>query len=117
MAEVDDGVQLALWSDDRNGDRGTRKPGQTEVREPEVRTALRLDGTGRSSPAQSAEVPTNPDELWDIDAVANYLEVPRQTIYAWRQKGYGPPGFRVGRHLRWRAAAVVAWTVERERVQ
>lgn len=117
MAKDDDGVQLALWSDDRNGDRETRKPGQAEVREPEVRTALRLDGTGPSSPTPSAEGPTDPHELWDIDAVAAYLGVPKQTIYGWRQKGYGPPGFWVGKHLCWRAATVIAWIVERERDQ
>jgi len=34
-------------------------------------------------------------ELWDIDNVANYLGVPKQTIYSWRTTGYGPQGFRV----------------------
>ncbi|HEY0640938.1 MAG TPA: helix-turn-helix domain-containing protein [Pseudonocardiaceae bacterium] len=38
-----------------------------------------------------------------------YLKVPVQTIYQWRTKGYGPPGRRVGKHLRFRADAVRAW--------
>src|SRR3546814_5515850 len=34
-------------------------------------------------------------ELWDIDDVASYLGVTKQTIYSWRTTGYGPAGFRV----------------------
>ncbi len=55
--------------------------------------------------------------MWTIDQVANYLWVPKQTIYCWRTSGYGPQGFRVGKHLRWRAATVIAWTVDMERKQ
>jgi hypothetical protein len=40
--------------------------------------------------------------------------VPKQTVYCWRTSGYGPAGFRVGKHLRWRASTVIAWTVEIE---
>ena len=53
-------------------------------------------------------------ELWTIDEVAEYLGVPKQTVYCWRTSGYGPAGFRVGKHLRWRASTVIAWTVEIE---
>ena len=31
-------------------------------------------------------------ELWSIEDVANYLGVPKQTIYSWRHTGYGPKG-------------------------
>lgn len=61
--------------------------------------------------------PTEFSELWTINEVANYLGVPKQTVYCWRTTGYGPQGFRVGKHLRWRAATVIAWTVEIERKQ
>jgi excisionase family DNA binding protein len=54
-------------------------------------------------------------ELWTVDQVADYLGVPKQTIYCWRTTGYGPAGFRVGKHVRWRASTVIAWTVELER--
>ncbi|HEX5917864.1 MAG TPA: helix-turn-helix domain-containing protein, partial [Nocardioides sp.] len=37
-------------------------------------------------------------ELWTIDEVADYLGVPKQTVYCWRTSGYGPAGFRVGKH-------------------
>lgn len=74
------------------------------------------------SPAATATTrrPTTPmefSELWTIEEVANYLGVPKQTIYCWRTSGYGPQGFRVGKHLRWRTATVIAWTVEKERQQ
>jgi predicted DNA-binding transcriptional regulator AlpA len=56
-------------------------------------------------------------ELWDIDDVANYLGVPKQTIYSWRTTGYGPKGIRIGKHLRWRAATVIGWTLGLEQNQ
>lgn len=59
--------------------------------------------------------PTGLGDLWTIDEVASYLGVPKQTVYCWRTTGYGPHGFRVGKHLRWRAATVIAWTVDMER--
>ena len=61
--------------------------------------------------------PMEYQELWGIDEVSNYLGVPKQTIYAWRSTGYGPQGFRVGKHLRWRAATVITWTLDLERRQ
>lgn len=74
----------------------------------------------RRKTTHAASRPTKPmefSELWSIDEVANYLGVPKQTIYCWRTSGYGPQGFRVGKHLRWRAATVIAWTVTMEREQ
>ncbi len=65
-------------------------------------------------PALPAHRPVNPmdhQELWTIDDVANYLGVPKQTIYAWRTSGYGPQGFRVGKHVRWRSSTVITWTL------
>ncbi|MCX4395022.1 AlpA family transcriptional regulator [Streptomyces sp. NBC_01767] len=32
-----------------------------------------------------------------------------ETVYQWRRKHIGPPGFRVGKHLRFDPAAVLAW--------
>ncbi|WP_432877173.1 helix-turn-helix transcriptional regulator [Kribbella sp. CA-245084] len=49
------------------------------------------------------------DPLWDVDQVAAYLGVPKRTLYRWRTLGYGPPGKKVGRHLRYRATDVIAW--------
>jgi len=55
------------------------------------------------------------EDLWDIDDVAAYLGVTKQTTYSERTSGCGPAGFRVGKHLRWRAATV--WTVRLEEGQ
>lgn len=41
--------------------------------------------------------------------IAHYLGVPVRTVYAWRHRGEGPPGFRVGKHVRYRASDVEAW--------
>jgi len=62
-------------------------------------------------PANRSAKPMENQELWDIDDLANYLGVPKQTIYSWRTTSYGPQGFRVGKHLRWRSARVIAWTL------
>ncbi len=53
--------------------------------------------------------------MWGIDDVANYLGVPKQTVYSWRKTGYGPTAIRVGKHLRWRASVVLEWTLAQER--
>jgi excisionase family DNA binding protein len=49
------------------------------------------------------------EPLWTPDDVAQYLGIPVQTLYQWRRKRTGPPGRRVGRHLRYESAAVRAW--------
>jgi len=41
--------------------------------------------------------------------VADYLRVPLRTLYRWRYAGEGPPGYRVGRHLRFRWTDVEEW--------
>ena len=50
--------------------------------------------------------------LWSVEQVAGYLRVPVRTLYAWRTKGVGPPGIRVGRHVRYRCTDVEAWLDE-----
>ncbi len=80
-----------------------------ETPEPRATTAHPRHSAGAQRAAAEA------GELWTIDEVADYLGVPRQTVYRWRTSGYGPAGFRVGKHLRWRASTVIAWTLELER--
>jgi len=41
--------------------------------------------------------------------VAELLGVPVGTLYGWRHRGEGPPGYRIGRHVRYRRAGVEAW--------
>jgi predicted site-specific integrase-resolvase len=47
--------------------------------------------------------------LWTVHDVADYLQVPVQTLYTWRSQGSGPPCGRVGKHLRYDPDEVVAW--------
>jgi len=53
------------------------------------------------------------DRLLTAQDLADYLGVPIATVYAWRHRGHGPPGFRVGRHLRFRMGDVAQWVAKR----
>ena len=41
--------------------------------------------------------------------LASFLGVPLPTIYRWRTHHQGPPGFRIGRHVRYRLEDVHEW--------
>ena len=49
------------------------------------------------------------DRLLTVAELADYLGVPVATLYQWRYRGEGPPGFRVGRHLRYRWSDIQQW--------
>ena len=53
------------------------------------------------------------DRLLTVQDLADYLGVPVATIYAWRHRRQGPPGFRVGRHLRYRWSDIEQWISDR----
>ena len=55
-----------------------------------------------------------PDRYLGPPEVAEILGVPVETIYQWRYKRTGPPGFRVGRHLRFDPRALRRWIEEQE---
>jgi excisionase family DNA binding protein len=55
------------------------------------------------------------DRLLNVEELANYLGVPVATLYQWRYRSEGPPGFRVGRHLRYRWVDVEEWISEQLR--
>ena len=46
---------------------------------------------------------------WTVHDVADYLRISVKTIYKWRLTGDGPVGVRIGKHLRYDPADVVAW--------
>lgn len=48
-------------------------------------------------------------QLLSVDELADYLSIPVATLYTWRHRNEGPPGFRVGRHLRYRRDDVEDW--------
>ncbi len=55
------------------------------------------------------------DRLWSIQDVAAWCQVPIGTLRRWRFDGSGPPGVRLGKHLRYDPADVRAWWAERKR--
>jgi excisionase family DNA binding protein len=104
--------QPALWGDSSPSSMSESGP------QPRRPAAAPRPSRTRSAPLLPTQRPSKPmdySELWTIDDVANYLGVPKQTIYSWRHTGYGPKGFRVGKHLRWRSAVVIAWTLGLEK--
>jgi len=53
------------------------------------------------------------DQLLTVEQLANYLDVPVATLYAWRHRRQGPPSFKAGRHLRYRLGDVEQWIAGR----
>jgi len=53
------------------------------------------------------------EPLISAQELAEYLDVPVATIYAWRYRRQGPPGFRVGRYVRFRWSDVERWIEDR----
>lgn len=53
-----------------------------------------------------------PDRYLTPDDIADLFGVPLETVYAWRKKRTGPPGFRVGKHLRYDPAEVRAYVTQ-----
>lgn len=50
------------------------------------------------------------DDHWlTLPEVAAVLRVSPRTLYAWREEGGGPPGFRVGRRLLFKPDEVEGW--------
>ena len=49
------------------------------------------------------------DQLLTVKELAEFLGVPVATLYQWRYRREGPPGFRVGRYVRYRRVDVVEW--------
>ena len=49
------------------------------------------------------------ERLLSVADLSEMLGVPIHTLYRWRQDGRGPEGYRVGKHVRFRRAAVEAW--------
>ena len=63
--------------------------------------------------AQDAPADTRLPELVSARELAVYLGVPVSTIHYWRGKGEGPPGFMVGKRLRFRTEDVIRWLAGR----
>lgn len=57
---------------------------------------------------------TEADELLDTADVARWLKVSKRTVESWRNAGTGPRFISVGRHIRYRRAAITAYLDEQE---
>ncbi|TXS76566.1 DNA-binding protein [Streptomyces sp. me109] len=55
-----------------------------------------------------------PDRYLTPDDIAEMFEVPKETVYQWRRKRTGPPGFRIGKHLRYDPTDVRAYVAQRK---
>ncbi|MCB5170040.1 helix-turn-helix domain-containing protein [Streptomyces bambusae] len=53
-----------------------------------------------------------PDRYLTPDDIAELFGVPLETVYQWRKKRTGPPGFRVGKHVRYDPQAVHDWAAQ-----
>ncbi|MFC8345213.1 helix-turn-helix domain-containing protein [Streptomyces sp. NPDC057280] len=73
-----------------------------------------------SAPAPASDDPRAtlrgglPDRYLTPDDIAEMFEVPIETVYQWRKKRTGPPGFRIGKHLRYDPADVHAYVTRRK---
>jgi predicted DNA-binding transcriptional regulator AlpA len=57
-----------------------------------------------------------PDRYLTPDDIAAMFEVPLETVYQWRKKRTGPPGFRIGKHLRYDPADIRDYVNDRKNV-
>ncbi|MFJ6664024.1 helix-turn-helix transcriptional regulator [Streptomyces sp. NPDC091383] len=55
-----------------------------------------------------------PDRYLTPDDIADMFGVSLETVYQWRRKRTGPPGFRIGKHLRYDPADVRAYVSQRK---
>lgn len=57
--------------------------------------------TANTTPGDARREPS--EALLSVAELAAFLSVPVATIYRWRQQHCGPIGYRIGRHVRYRA--------------
>lgn len=55
-----------------------------------------------------------PDRYLTPDEIAEIFGVPLETVYQWRKKRTGPPGFRIGKHIRYDPADVCTYVASRK---
>lgn len=67
--------------------------------------------------APKNQVMTPDEQLMTVQELALYLGVPVATLYQWRYRREGPPGFRVGRHVRYRRTDIQAWIEDQLRIR
>lgn len=50
-----------------------------------------------------------PEKHLTVQDFAERVNVPEKTVYAWNSEGTGPRYMKIGRHVRYRLADVIAW--------
>ncbi|MFB7311128.1 helix-turn-helix transcriptional regulator [Streptomyces sp. NPDC056192] len=55
-----------------------------------------------------------PDRYLTPDDIAEIFGVPLETVYQWRKRRTGPPGFRIGKHVRYDPAEVQTYVRQRK---
>ena len=64
---------------------------------------------------QTTSIPEGTDEdFLTLSEVAEILRVPANTLRWWRQRGDGPPFFKIGRHLVTTIGDLRAWIQEQK---
>lgn len=53
------------------------------------------------------------ENLMTVQELADYVGVPRSTVYQWNYAGTGPRFIRVGKYTRYRRSDVDDWLAER----
>jgi predicted DNA-binding transcriptional regulator AlpA len=54
-----------------------------------------------------------PDCYLTPEDIAVLFKVSVETVYGWRKTRTGPPGFRIGKHIRYDPTAVRDWVTQR----
>lgn len=49
------------------------------------------------------------DHLWTAEETAQFLQIPKATLYHWHYLRIGPKPGRAARHLRYDPAEVLSW--------
>ena len=52
------------------------------------------------------------EEMLTLQEACQFLRVPEGTLRYWRHLGAGPRSFKIGRHVRYWRADLVAWLAE-----
>lgn len=63
----------------------------------------------RSTAMQYRQMRNESKEWQSPEEVAEEFGIPVGTVYAWRYKGTGPRGYKIGRHVRYKRADLDAW--------
>jgi excisionase family DNA binding protein len=56
---------------------------------------------------------TDTDEFWTAEEISTYLRIPQSTVYKLAQDNV-LPGFKVGKHWRFRREKILDWIKQRE---